>query len=85
MVYIANTNGYAISALDGDGQLIWDHPTGSAEGGSPAIGFAGTILATSIDGTLRALVETDVRNGGYEGSPWPQEGGNRANSARAGG
>ena len=92
-VYLAS--GVAVTALDAQGRLLWDyHPGGHALSdvhvlASPAIGVDGTIIATSFSetdgGTIHGIVETESTNGGYAGSPWPTERGNRANSGRAGG
>ena len=87
--------GFAVTALDAQGRLLWDYqPGGDVLSnvdvlGSPAIGVDGTIIVTSFSfsdgGTVHGIVETESTNGGYAGSPWPTERGNRANTGRAGG
>ncbi len=84
--------GDAIHALDAQGELLWDGPTGRHLFGSPAIGVDGTIFSTffsgpsveTSEGTVQAIVETESTNGGFEGAPWPTERGDRANTGRAG-
>jgi outer membrane protein assembly factor BamB len=83
-IYVANTNGLVISALDAQGMLLWDYPTGRLAGGPPALALDGTILATSEEGTLFALVDHES-GGGFEAAAWPKEHGNRANTGRSGG
>ena len=92
-VYLAS--GPAVTALDAQGRLVWDYEPGSGvpwDGHffvSPAIGVDGTIIATSLSGTdggtIHGIVETESANGGYAGSPWPTQRGDRANTGRAGG
>ena len=91
-VYLAS--GPAVTALDAQGRLLWDYEPGSVPWddhffASPAIGVDGTIIATSVSytdgGTIHGIVETESANGGYAGSPWPTQRGNRANTGRAGG
>ena len=92
-VYLAS--GPAVTALDAQGRLLWDYQPGSGvpwDGhffASPAIGVDGTIIAASSTytdgGTIHGIVETESANGGYAGSPWPTQRGDRANSGRAGG
>ncbi len=95
-VYLGS--GVAVTALDAHGRLLWDYNPGDARDSSPArlhvlaspaIGVDGTIIATSFSetdgGTIHGIVETESANGGYAGSPWPTQRGNRANSGRAGG
>ena len=87
--------GFAVTALDAQGRLLWDYQPGGDVfsdidvSASTAIGVDGTIIATSFSfsdgGTIHGIVETESANGGYAGSPWPTERGNRANSGRAGG
>ena len=84
--------GRAVTALDAQGRLLWEYqPGGDVSGvhvlGSPAIGVDGTIIATSFSysdgGTIHGIVETESANGGYAGSPWPTQRGDRANTGRA--
>ena len=92
-VYIGS--GGTVTALDAQGRHLWDYqPGGYGFSGvyvlaSPAIGVDGTIIATSVSytdgGTIHGIVETESTNGGYAGSPWPTQRGNRANTGRAGG
>ena len=92
-VYVGS--GSAVTALDAQGRLLWDYqPGGLGISGvqvaaSPAIGVDGTIIATSFSvrdgGTIHGIVETEPANGGYAGSPWPTQRGNRANTGRVGG
>ncbi|MXZ46322.1 MAG: PQQ-like beta-propeller repeat protein [Chloroflexi bacterium] len=92
-VYLGS--GVTVTALDAQGRLLWDYQPGGAVFSdvhvfvSPAIGVDGTIIATSVSytdgGTLHGIVETESANGGYAGSPWPTQRGDRANSGRAGG
>ena len=92
-VYLGS--GVTVTALDPQGRHLWDYQPGTdALSGvyvlaSPAIGADGTIIATSVShtdgGTIHGIVETESANGGYAGSPWPTQRGNRANSGRAGG
>ena len=87
--------GFAVTALDAQGRLLWDYQPGGDVfsdvdvSASTAIGVDGTIIATSFSfsdgGTIHGIVETESTNGGYAGSPWPTERGNRANTGRAGG
>ena len=87
--------GFAVTALDAWGRLLWEYQPGGDVvsdvhvSASPAIGVDGTIIATSFSetdgGTIHGIVETESANGGYSGSPWPTERGNRANTGRAGG
>ena len=87
--------GFAVTALDAQGRLLWDYQPGGdvisdvEVTASTAIGVDGTIIATSFSvsdgGTIHGIVETESTNGGYAGSPWPTERGNRANTGRAGG
>lgn len=92
-VYLGS--GAAVTALDAQGRLLWDYQpggpvfTGVLVVASPAIGVDGTIIATSFSqtdgGTIHGIVETESTNGGYAGSPWPTQRGDRANAGRAGG
>ena len=95
-VYLGS--GFAVTALDAHGRLLWDYNPGDVRDSSPAkrhvlaspaIGFDGTIIATSFSetdgGTIHGIVETESANGGYAGSPWPTQRGNPANTGRAGG
>ena len=93
-VYLGS--GAAVTALDAQGRLLWDYQPGGGYGfsgvyvlASPAIGVDGTIIATSFSqtggGTIHGIVETESTNGGYAGSPWPTQRGDRANAGRAGG
>ena len=93
-VYIGS--GLSVTALDSQGRLLWDYQPGGGYGfsgvhvlGSPAIGVDGTIIATSSSdwggGAIHGIVETESANGGYAGSPWPTQRGDRANTGRAGG
>ena len=93
-VYLAS--GPAVTALDARGRLLWDYQPGGGDIvsgvyilASPAIGVDGTIIATSFSdrdgGAIHGIVETESANGGYAGSPWPAQRGNRANTGRAGG
>ena len=91
-VYLAS--GPAVTALDAQGRLLWDYEPGSVPWddhfvASPAIGIDGTIIAASVSetdgGTIHGIVEMESANGGYAGSPWPTQRGNRANTGRAGG
>ena len=92
-VYVGSVS--AVTALDAQGTLLWDYrPGGLGISGvrvaaSPAIGVDGTIIATSFSdrdgGTIHGIVETEPTNGGYVGSPWPTQRGNRANTGRVGG
>ena len=93
-VYIGS--GVTVTALDAHGRHLWDYQPGGGYGhsgvyvvASPAIGVDGTIIATSVSytdgGTIHGIVETESTNGGYAGSPWPTQRGNRANTGRAGG
>ena len=81
--------GRAVTALDAQGMLLWDYHPGGRISASPAIGVDGTIIATSFSdrdgGTIHGIVETESTNGGYAGSPWPTQRGNRANTGRVGG
>ena len=87
--------GFAVTALDAQGRLLWEYQPGGdvlsdvRVQGSPAIGVDGAIIATSFSytdgGTIHGIVETESANGGYAGSPWPTQRGNRANTGRAGG
>ena len=87
---------FAVTALDAQGRHLWDYQPGGGYGfsgvfvdASPAIGVDGTIIATSVSytdgGTIHGIVVTESANGGYAGSPWPTERGNRANTGRTGG
>ncbi|TVR56271.1 MAG: hypothetical protein EA421_04100 [Gemmatimonadales bacterium] len=90
-VYFATPGG--VTALDSQGELLWAHGTQGWAGRTPAIGIDGTIIATShsgtsgdaYEGTVEAFAETELTNGGHDGSPWPTMRGNRANTGRAGG
>ena len=93
-VYIGS--GLAVTALDAQGRLLWDYEPGGGYGfsgvyvlASPAISVDGTIIATSFTdqdgGAIHGIVETESTNGGYAGSPWPTQRGDRANTGRAGG
>ena len=95
-VYLGS--GFAVTALDAQGRLLWDYNPGDVRDSSPAkrhvlaspaIGVDGTIIATSFSetdgGAIHGIVETEAANGGYAGSPWPTQRGNRANTGRAGG
>ena len=92
-VYLGS--GVTVTALDPQGRHLWDYQPGTdALSGvyvlaSPAIGADGTIIATSVShtdgGTIHGIVETESANGGYAGSPWPTQRGDRDNSGRAGG
>lgn len=93
-VYLGS--GPTVTALDARGKLLWDYQPGGGAvvsdvrvRSSPAIGVDGTIIATSVSymdgGTIHGIVETESANGGYAGSPWPTQRGNRANTGRAGG
>ena len=92
-VYVGSGRG--VTALDARGRLLWDYqPGGDVVSDvrvrtSPAIGVDGTIIAASSSrsdgGTVHGIVETESANGGYAGSPWPTQRGNRANTGRAGG
>ena len=92
-VYLGS--GRTVTALDARGGLLWEYqPGGDVLSdvhvfASPAIGVDGTIVATSVSytdgGTIHGIVETESTNGGYAGSPWPTQRGNRANTGRAGG
>lgn len=82
-IYFGSFRGMA--ALDAQGRLLWNYGTMGRALGSPAVGFDGTIIATSFAGTVFTLVENGSTNGGYAGSPWPTARGGRANSGRAGG
>ena len=92
-VYVGSGRG--VTALDARGRLLWDYqPGGDVVSDvrvrtSPAIGVDGTIIAAassrSDGGTVHGIVETESANGGYAGSPWPTQRGDRANSGRAGG
>ena len=87
--------GPGVTALDAQGRLLWDYQPGGHVLSdihvlaSPAIGVDGTIIATSSSftdgGAIHGIVETESANGGYAGSPWPTQRGNRANTGRAGG
>ena len=87
--------GPGVTALDAQGRHLWSYqPGGDAISNirvraSPAIGVDGTIIATSVSytdgGTIHGIVETESTNGGYAGSPWPTQRGNRANTGRGGG
>jgi len=79
-----------ISALDAQGNLLWDYRTGGGTMGSPAIGIDGTIVAVSsthfsFEASVHAIAENGSRNGGYAGAPWPTARGGRDNDGRAGG
>ena len=80
-VYFASLK---IFALDAQGRLLWDYATEGTAGGSPLILPDGSIVAAAED-ELVAIIETDPTNGGFEGAPWPQVRGDRANTGRAGG
>ena len=93
-VYLAS--GPAVTALDTQGRLLWDYQPGGgyvfsgvSVAASPAIGIDGTIIATSFSdrdgGAIHGIVETESANGGYSGSPWPTQRGDRANTGRVGG
>lgn len=92
-IYIGS--GVTVTALDAQGGHLWDYQPGgdvisdAYVVASPAIGVDGTIIATSVSytdgGTIHGIVETESTNGGYAGSPWPTQRGNRANTGRAGG
>ena len=91
-VYLGS--GPAVTALDAQGRLLWDYEPGSVPWddhflASPAVGVDGTIIAASSThtdgGTIHGVFETESANGGYSGSPWPTQRGDRANSGRAGG
>ena len=95
-VYLGS--GVAVTALDAQGRVLWDYTPGDAWDlsparrrvlASPAIGVDGRIVATSFSftdgGTIHGIVETESANGGYAGSPWPTQRGNRANTGRTGG
>ena len=92
-VYLGS--GRTVTAFDARGRHLWDYQPGGAVvsdvrvRASPAIGVDGTIIATSSSrsdgGTIHGIVETESANGGYAGSPWPTQRGNRANTGRAGG
>ena len=94
-VYLGS--GRVVTALDAQGRHLWDYQPGGAVvsdvrvrvGSSPAIGVDGTIIAVSSSrsdgGTIHGIVETESANGGYAGSPWPTQRGNRANTGRPGG
>ena len=93
-VYVGS--GLSVMALDSRGRLLWDYqpgggyvPAGVYVLASPAIGVDGTIIATSFSdrdgGAIHGIVETESANGGYAGSPWPTQRGDRANTGRAGG
>ena len=93
-VYVGS--GATVTALDAQGRHLWDYQPGGGYGfsgvfvdASPAIGVDGTIIATSVSytdgGTIHGIVVTESANGGYAGSPWPTERGNRANTGRTGG
>ena len=95
-VYLGS--GRRVTALDAQGRLLWEYNPGDARDlspakryilASPAIGVDGTIIATSFSetdgGTIHGIVETESANGGYAGSPWPTQRGNRANTGRVGG
>ena len=92
-VYVGTGRG--VTALDAQGRLLWEYqPGGDVVSDvrvrtSPAIGVDGTIIATSVSymdgGTIHGIVEMESANGGYAGSPWPTQRGNRANTGRAGG
>ena len=90
--------GVTVTALDTQGRVLWDYTPGDAWDlsparrrvlASPAIGVDGRIVATSFSftdgGTIHGIVETESANGGYAGSPWPTQRGNRANTGRVGG
>lgn len=85
-VYVAAAGG--ITALDSEGQLLWNHPVGGSTHGSPAIGPDGTIIVASFTladgGTVQAMIEINATNGGYAGSPWPTSRRDPTNAARAG-
>ena len=92
-VYVGSGRG--VTALDARGRLLWDYQPGGdvvsdvRARTSPAIGIDGTIIAASSSrsdgGTIHGIVETESANGGYAGSPWPTQRGDRANTGRAGG
>ena len=93
-VYLGS--GPTVTALDARGRLLWDYQPGGGAvvsdvriRSSPAIGVDGTIIVASVSytdgGTIHGIVETESANGGYSGSPWPTQRGDRANSGRAGG
>ena len=95
-VYLGS--GPTVTALDAQGRVLWDYNPGDPwelfparrhVSASPAIGVDGTIIATSFSltdgGTIHGIVETESANGGYAGSPWPTQRGNRANTGRVGG
>lgn len=93
-VYLGS--GHGVTALDAQGRLLWDYQPGGGYAfsgvwvaSSPAIGVDGTIIVTSFTdrdgGAIHGIVETESANGGYAGSPWPTQRGNRTNTGRAGG
>jgi outer membrane protein assembly factor BamB len=81
-IYVGGRRLYALAP---DGTLRWDHPIGiyGVNASPPAIGLDGTLVATSNDSTLYAIVELAGSNGGFAGAPWPKARGDRANTGRA--
>jgi outer membrane protein assembly factor BamB len=84
-IYYSNGN---VAAFDGDGMPRWSFQPRNFAGPTPAIGFDGRIYAEANDRPdgpyiLRAFEELGTNNGGYQGAPWPQERGDRANTGRA--
>jgi outer membrane protein assembly factor BamB len=77
----------SVTAAGADGTGRWSFQPAGGAGATPAIGFDGSIYAGANVGgetnRLFAFEELDGTHGDYDGSPWPQERSDRANSGRA--